>query len=140
MEGVVDDPDLRGIIPNAFQHIFDHAALKDSNETMLVRASYFEIYNEEIRDLLSTTPTVGLELKESANSGIYVKGLSSTVVKSFIEIDKVMQMGKKNRSVASTLMNAGSSRSHSVFTVVIESCTKDKLGEDHIRMGKVSLC
>jgi kinesin family protein 3/17 len=139
MEGVPEDPELRGIIPNAFQHVFDHVALKGSNETYLVRASYFEIYNEEIRDLLSPNPKAGLELKESTDTGVYVKDLSSHIVKSFTEIDRVMQMGKIHRSVGATLMNAGSSRSHSVFSIVIECCVKDDEGENHIRVGKLNL-
>ena len=139
MEGVPSDKELRGIIPNAFQQVFDHVALKESDETYLVRASYFEIYNEEIRDLLSSNPKVGLELKESIDSGVYVKNVTSKVVKSFSEIDRVMQVGKKNRSVGATLMNQGSSRSHSVFTIVIECCSKDQRGEEHIRVGKLNL-
>jgi hypothetical protein len=138
MEGDPQDPDARGIIPNAFQHIFDHVALKGSDETYLVRASYFEIYNEEIRDLLSSTPKAGLDLKESADRGVYVKGLTSHIVKSFEEINHIMQMGKKNRSVGATLMNAGSSRSHSVFSIVIECCVKDAKGKDHIRVGRLN--
>uniref|UniRef100_A0A7S1B9U5 Kinesin-like protein n=1 Tax=Corethron hystrix TaxID=216773 RepID=A0A7S1B9U5_9STRA len=138
MEGFPSDPDLRGIIPNAFQHIFDHVTLGSTNENYLVRASYFEIYNEEIRDLISNSPKTSLELRESSDSGVYVKGLASFVVKSISEIDKLMQKGHKNRTVASTQMNQGSSRSHSVFTIVIECCTTDDHGE-HIRMGKLNL-
>jgi kinesin family protein 3/17 len=52
MEGRPDPPFLRGIIPNSFQHIFDHIS-SAINFQFLVRASYLEIYNEEIRDLLS---------------------------------------------------------------------------------------
>ena len=137
MEGYPDPPELRGIIPNAFQHIFDHVAL-GKNEKYLVRASYFEIYNEEIRDLLSKDPKNRLELKENVDSGVYVKDLTSFVVKSTSEIDHVMQAGKKNRSVGETLMNQASSRSHSVFTIVIECCHADDRGE-HIRVGKLNL-
>ena len=138
MEGDPNHPALRGIIPNSFQHIFDHVSLKGSDEKYLVRASYFEIYNEEIRDLLSTTPK-SLDLKESPDSGVYVRGLISTSVKSFSEIDNLMQRGKKKRSVAVTNMNQGSSRSHSVFSVVIECCSIDSQGEDRIRVGKLNL-
>ena len=134
MEGSNEPSDLKGIIPNTFEHIFDHIALNGSRDKYLVRASYFEIYNEEIRDLLSTKPQNNLELKESAETGVYVKGLTSEVVKSVEEIDRVLQSGKKNRSVGATLMNAGSSRSHSVFTIVIE-CEQ---GES-IRVGKLNL-
>ncbi|GMH64629.1 hypothetical protein TL16_g04008 [Triparma laevis f. inornata] len=137
MEGYPDPPEMRGIIPNAFQHIFDHVALGE-NEKYLVRASYFEIYNEQIRDLLSKDPKNSLELKESVDTGVYVKDLTSFVVKSTSEIDHVMQAGKKNRSVGETLMNQASSRSHSVFTIVIECCSSDDRGE-HIRVGKLNL-
>ncbi|CAM9958619.1 unnamed protein product [Heterosigma akashiwo] len=56
MEGYPDPPELRGIIPNSFEHIFDKVALAGDDQQWLVRASYLEIYNEEIRDLLSKDP------------------------------------------------------------------------------------
>lgn len=140
MEGLNDPPELRGIIPNTFEHIFDYIALNGSKDKYLVRASYFEIYNEEIRDLLSCKPQNSLELRESTDTGVYVKDLTSIVVKSVDEIDQVLQKGKKNRSVGATLMNAGSSRSHSVFSIVVECCTSDEQGvRDHIRVGKLNL-
>ncbi|CAM9722802.1 unnamed protein product [Chrysoparadoxa australica] len=137
MEGYPDPPELRGIIPSSFQHIFDKIGLAD-NAQYLVRASYLEIYNEEIRDLLSKDPKNKLELKENVDSGVYVKDLTSFVVKSSMEIDHVMQAGKKNRSVGSTLMNQTSSRSHSIFTIVVECQVSDERG-DHIRVGKLNL-
>ncbi len=63
MEGYPDPPDQRGIIPNSFKHIFDKVAITKKKQ-ILVRASYLEIYNEEIRDLLSKDPKAGLDLKE----------------------------------------------------------------------------
>lgn len=80
MEGRPDPPTLRGIIPNSFQHIFDYVAAAPQTQ-FLVRASYLEIYNEEIRDLLSKEPKNSLELKENIDSGVYVKDLTSFVVK-----------------------------------------------------------
>merc|ERR1711871_149142 len=79
-----------------------------------------------------------LELKENVDSGVYVKDLTSFVVKNATEIDHVMQAGKKNRSVGATLMNQASSRSHSIFTIIIECAESDKRG-DHIRVGKLNL-
>jgi hypothetical protein len=137
MEGYPDPPELRGIIPQSFQHIFDKIALAD-NAQYLVRASYLEIYNEEIRDLLSKDPKNHLELKENIDTGLYVKDLTTFVVKNAMEIDHVMQAGKKNRSVGATLMNQSSSRSHSIFTIVVECSTNDERG-DHIRVGKLNL-
>ena len=135
MEGRPDPPSLRGIIPNSFQHIFEYVS-SSQNQQYLVRASYLEIYNEEIRDLLSKDPKNSLELKENIDTGVYVKDLTSFVVKNVAEIDHVMQAGKRNRSVGATLMNATSSRSHSIFTIVIECA--ETAGE-HIRVGKLNL-
>jgi len=137
MEGVNEPESLKGIIPNAFEHIFDHIALNGSKDKYLVRASYFEIYKEEIRDLLSQSPQ-RLELKETESGAVYVKDLTDFVVKSVSDIDHVLQQGKKYRSVGATLMNAGSSRSHAIFSIVIECCSTD--GQDeHIRVGKLNL-
>jgi kinesin family protein 3/17 len=61
MEGAPDPPELRGIIPNSFKHIFDKISIEEKQ--YLVRASYLEIYNEEIRDLLSKDPKNKLDLK-----------------------------------------------------------------------------
>jgi hypothetical protein len=138
MEGRPDPPELRGIIPNSFQHIFDYVGSAESQQ-FLVRASYLEIYNEEIRDLLSKNPKNKLDLKEDIDSGVYVKDLTSFVVKNATEIDHVMQAGKKNRSVGATLMNQTSSRSHSIFTIVVECMEADPTGGEKIRVGKLNL-
>ena len=82
MEGVQDPPHLRGIIPNAFQQIFDRVALAAEGVQFLVRASYLEIYNEEVRDLLAKDPKNRLDLKENVDSGVYVKDLTSFIARS----------------------------------------------------------
>ena len=55
------------------------------------------------------------------------------------EMLALMDSGVKNRTVAATAMNAGSSRSHSIFTIIIEMNSVDEAGNDHIRMGKLNL-
>jgi hypothetical protein len=140
MQGVLNDPALRGIIPQAFFHIFNHISTT-SEKKFLVRVSFLEIYNEEIRDLLvkmAKKPTA-LELKEHPETGVYVKDLSSYVVKNVAEMDKLMAFGNSNRSVGSTLMNAQSSRSHSIFTITVESSEMGADGEEHYRVGKLNL-
>ena len=57
-----------------------------------MRASFLEIYNEEVRDLLSKNPKNKLELKERKDQGVYVKGLNSFVVKSVAEITSVLEV------------------------------------------------
>ena len=145
MEGVKDPPDLQGILPRTFKWIFDAceaakaAEPEGSNAEFLVRASYLEIYNEEIRDLLAKDHKKRLELKESVDQGVYVKDLSMFVLKSVSEIEHVFNVGSKNRQVGSTLMNAESSRSHSIFTLVVESSAIGADGEPHLKMGKLHL-
>jgi kinesin family protein 3/17 len=138
MEGNWEPPELRGIIPRAFLHIFER--IEDTHDqNFLVRASYLEIYNEEVRDLLSKDPKNRLEIKEDVERGVYVKDLTSYVVKGVTEMENVLLAGKKNRSVGATLMNQDSSRSHSIFTIVIESSATGADGEKHIRAGKLNL-
>jgi kinesin family member 3B len=140
MEGKADDPKQRGIMPNSFKHIFDRIDRTEQSERrFLVRASYLEIYNEEIRDLLGADPTNRLELKENVDSGVYVKDLTSIVVRSAGEIDAVLQAGKKNRVTGATLMNAQSSRSHAIFTVTVETQAVGPDGKEHIRVGKLNM-
>ena len=69
---------------------------------------------------------------------IYTTTLLLYYIHHCIEIDHVMQAGKKNRSVAATQMNATSSRSHSIFTVVVE-CAEVIGKETKIRVGKLNL-
>jgi len=133
-----EGPGQAGVIPNSFDHIFNAITASEDRE-FLIRASFLEIYNEEIRDLLSKNPKNKLDLKENADGLVYVKDLSNFVVNSVGDIRTVLEVGKKNRSVGATKMNQGSSRSHSVFTVTIESTVKDDKGNEHVRMGKLNL-
>ncbi|KAF0301417.1 Kinesin-like protein KIF3B [Amphibalanus amphitrite] len=138
MEGIRDDPEQRGVIPSSFEHIFSHID-RSENCQYLVRASYLEIYQEEIRDLLSKDQNRRLELKERPDTGTYVKDLCSFVCKSVREIEHVMGIGNKNRSVGATNMNEHSSRSHAIFLVTVECSERDADGETHIRVGKLNM-
>ncbi|CAK4874878.1 unnamed protein product [Aphanomyces euteiches] len=138
MQGKDNPPELRGVIPHAFDHVFDNINA-DTEREYMVRATYLEIYNEDIRDLLSEDSNKQkLELKESADGGVYVKDLTEVVVSDVVSINKVMARGFKNRTIGATLMNEGSSRSHSIFTIVVEISEKVN-GEEHFRAGKLNL-
>ena len=105
----------------------------------MVRVSYLEIYNEEVRDLLSKNPKNRLELHEKVDSGVYVKDLSYFAAKSSDEVRKIMYIGSKNRSTGETLMNAHSSRSQSLFTITVERSEIGADGKQHIRVGKLNM-
>ena len=139
MTGVEDDPVLKGIMPRSFEDVFQRIE-EDSEQTQfLIRASYLEIYNEEIRDLLSKNPKNKLDLHEKTDSGVYVRDLSFFAVKGVDEINDVLKIGMKNRSVGATNMNKTSSRSHSLFQITIERSEIGKDGKQHIRAGKLNM-
>ncbi|XP_065257169.1 kinesin-like protein KIF3C [Emys orbicularis] len=138
MQGAWTDSEKRGIVPNSFEHIFTHIS-RSQNQQYLVRASYLEIYQEEIRDLLAKDQSKKLELKENPETGVYIKDLSSFVTKNVKEIEHVMNLGNQTRSVGSTNMNEYSSRSHAIFVITVECSETGLDGEDHIRVGKLNL-
>jgi len=119
----------RGIIPRAIEQIFGHIQ-QNASATMrfLVRASYLQIYNEAISDLLKPERN-NLAIREDRKRGVFVEGLSEWVVRSPAEIYGLMERGGSVRATGSTKMNELSSRSHAVFIIIVEqSCTV--VGED----------
>lgn len=115
------DENQRGIIPKSIRHIFGCIDGSDKGKKFLVRCSYLEIYNEQILDLLSKNHGQNLAIKEDANKGIYIKDLTTVIVKSVAETERAMLAGLKNRKTGETAMNKDSSRSHSLFTIYIET-------------------
>ena len=141
MLGYPEVPELRGIIPNCFNHIFGFIDANTDGTKFLVRCSYLEIYNEEIHDLLvdnGRKDPQKLELKEDPNRGLFVKDLNCIIVKTIPEMEKAMIFGTNNRKVAATNMNDTSSRSHSIFTCYIETASQVN-GEQRIKAGKLNL-
>lgn len=139
MSGSADSPQTKGIIPNTFAHIFGHIARGKENQKFLVRVSYMEIYNEEVRDLLGKELNKSLEVKERADIGVFVKDLSGYVVHNADDLDNIMKLGNKNRVVGATKMNSESSRSHAIFSITVESSETDEAGRQYVRMGKLQL-
>jgi hypothetical protein len=138
MSGVLDDEVLKGITPRSFESIFNHINI-DNNKQYLVRASYLEIYKEEVLDLLNKGGVQKLELKEKPGSGVYVKDLSTALVETPEKMLEIMLKGNKNRHVGQTLMNHESSRSHSIFTITVECGEIGTDGKPHIRVGKLNM-
>ena len=66
-------------------------------------------------------------------------GLSMHPCKNVTDCERLMEKGWKNRSTGATLMNADSSRSHSIFSIHLERCQQDGAGEEHIRAAKLNL-
>jgi kinesin family protein 3/17 len=138
MEGEETPHEKRGIIPRSFEQIF-YAVEQNPETEFLIRVSFLEIYNEEIHDLLSKDAATKLDVKEKADTGFYVKDLKLNIVKSIDEMKEIMLSGRKNRHTGQTAMNRDSSRSHSIFSIVIERSEKGPDGMNHIRAGKLNL-
>ncbi|XP_063702581.1 kinesin-like protein KIF13B isoform X3 [Culicoides brevitarsis] len=144
MMGTQDNQN-KGIIPRLCDQLFESISKNTNDElTYKVEVSYMEIYNEKVHDLLDPKTTKqSLKVREHNVLGPYVDGLSQLAVTSFEDIDNLMTEGNKSRTVAATNMNAESSRSHAVFSIVLTQSLFDKMagmtGEKVSRMSLVDL-
>lgn len=134
----------RGIVPRSMEEIFQFIQMQANNKvTFMVRASYLQIYNEVISDLLKVERT-SLQIREDKKKGVFVEGLSEWAVRSPSEIYSLMQRGALSRATATTRMNDLSSRSHAVFIIIVEQMTSIQGGADpepsrYIKVGKLNL-
>ncbi|XP_059615557.1 kinesin-like protein KIF13B isoform X4 [Phlebotomus argentipes] len=137
--------DNKGIIPRLCDELFYEISHRQTPDlSYKVEVSYMEIYNEKVHDLLDPKPNKqSLRVREHNVLGPYVDGLSQLAVTSFLDIDSLMAEGNKSRTVAATNMNAESSRSHAVFSVVLTQTLTDRdtnvSGEKVSRMSLVDL-
>ncbi|KAK7321625.1 hypothetical protein VNO77_32451 [Canavalia gladiata] len=120
MNGSETDP---GVIPRAVRDIFAKIETMSDRE-FLIRVSYMEIYNEEINDLL-VVENQKLPIHESLERGVFVAGLREEIVNNAEQVLNLIQAGEVNRHFGETNMNVRSSRSHTIFRMVIESKGKD---------------
>jgi kinesin family protein 5 len=118
MEGIRNNTNLMGIIPRSMNYIFNKINNMSCDIEFSVKCSYIQIYNEKIQDLLDTRKT-DLSIREDKKKGIWVEDSTEIYVSSVKEMEDVFTCGANNRTVSATEMNAGSSRSHSLFIVTI---------------------
>lgn len=111
----------RGIIPRSVEKIMEEAKrLEGDGWTYTLEATFMEIYNETVRDLLGSSKEVskgGLAIKMDSEGSAHVPGLNRCKIENQESIELLMKKANKKRSVAHTDMNSQSSRSHSVFTL-----------------------
>eukprot|EP00039_Didymoeca_costata_P016630 m.300660 g.300660 ORF g.300660 m.300660 type:complete len:1171 (+) comp16422_c0_seq10:196-3708(+) len=131
MMGAKDDD---GLTPRLCKQLFSRindlsrdTAKKDMNTTYSVEVSYFEIYNEKVKDLISVKESQHtLRVREHKILGPYVEGLQTLAVPNYEAIELLLAKGNARRTTAATAMNDTSSRSHAVFTMVSTEQWYDK--------------
>lgn len=134
-----DDPHS-GVIPRAISQLFD--TLKDHDSEFTVRVSFLELYNEDTYDLLSPIDdTTKLKIFDDAQKkgSVIVGGLEEIIVQSKAEIYDILKRGSAKRQTAATLLNACSSRSHTIFSVTVHIREGSIEEEELLKIGKLNL-
>ncbi|OMO72976.1 hypothetical protein COLO4_27381 [Corchorus olitorius] len=132
MEGTEQN---RGVNYRTLEQLFEIAKERHDTFTYNISVSVLEVYNEQIRDLLSTAPSSKrLEIKQSAEGFHHIPGIVEAKVDNIYEVWNVLQIGSNSRTVGSNNVNEHSSRSHCMLCIMVKSknlmtgeCTKSKL-------------
>ena len=129
---MMGSPTQPGLIPRTCEDLFQRIESSTSPHiSYAVRVSYFEVYNEHVRDLLAPSRPSNsghpyyLKIREHPVEGPYVKDLTDLPVKNYQELLRCMRLGDASRTTASTKMNDTSSRSHAVFTIMLKQIHHD---------------
>jgi hypothetical protein len=131
--------DMAGVIPRVAHLLFATSHSVPDTHEFFVEASFIEIYNEKVRDLLDPTQSE-LKIRESPKMGVHITGLTKKHVQSSFGVGSVLNKGFQNRTVASTRYNSESSRSHAIFELNIRQKYLDKAsGEKMSSTSKINL-
>lgn len=114
----IESMELQGIIPRMVRTVFNRIETASEAIEFTVKVSMIEIYNEKIRDLIDPKKD-NVKIHEEKSKGVYLADLTETYITSDMEVYDIMKLGNSNRAISATLMNAESSRSHSIFIMTI---------------------
>eukprot|EP00743_Colponemidia_sp_Colp-15_P005744 GILK01006174.1.p1 GENE.GILK01006174.1~~GILK01006174.1.p1 ORF type:complete len:1244 (-),score=306.03 GILK01006174.1:383-4114(-) len=135
MLGTVQSPGIMGL---TLQGLFSCISTGSDLNEYKVKLSYLEVYNEQIRDLL-TPSSDDLELREDPLKGMTVAGISEIETTSANEIMEQLRRGNRRRTMEPTAANETSSRSHAVLQVTVERKERGSGTTAEIRVGKLSM-
>ncbi|KAI1100521.1 kinesin-domain-containing protein [Jackrogersella minutella] len=137
--GILSDD--AGIIPRVLHSLFNKLDMEDTDS--FVKCSFIELYNEELRDLISAEESTKLKIfddtSRKGHATTIVQGMQESHIKNAADGIKLLQDGSLKRQVAATKCNDLSSRSHTVFTIT--ACIKQtgENGEEYVSAGKLNL-
>ncbi|KAK5657027.1 hypothetical protein OQA88_3553 [Cercophora sp. LCS_1] len=133
--------DEAGIIPRVLQALFNKLEAEETDHC--VRCSFIELYNEELRDLLSPDDSAKLKIyddnSKKNHATTVVQGMEERHITNATDGLKWLQEGSVRRQVAATKCNDLSSRSHTIFTITVHAKRKTESGEDYLMAGKLNL-
>ncbi|XP_052545165.1 kinesin-like protein KIF12 isoform X4 [Tympanuchus pallidicinctus] len=115
--GQSDAPGLLGLMQRSFSCLLEHSR----GTGLALSASYLEIYNEQVRDLLSAGPPRSLPLRWSKTRGFYVENQLSVEFESLEAVIELLLQGSQRRRTSAHALNGHSSRSHAILTIHIHS-------------------
>ncbi|XP_023930806.1 uncharacterized protein LOC106161497 [Lingula anatina] len=124
---------LHGLIPRSFRYLVD-SLNKPHSGTFTIQASYLEIYNEQVFDLLNPSQSKHLSIRWSKERGFYVENLFMVECETADDLMAVLEEGLRNRQVGAHNLNETSSRSHSMLSLMIDSEVPD--GDENIYITK----
>ncbi|XP_042028480.1 kinesin-like protein KIN-12B [Salvia splendens] len=137
------EEDGQGLAPRVFHRLFERIDEEQNKQAdrdlvYMCRCSFLEIYNEQITDLLDPSQK-NLQIREDAKTGVYVENLREECVSSMKDVSQLLIKGLSNRRTGATSVNAESSRSHSVFTCLVESRGKSAAdGLTRLQMSRIN--
>ncbi|CAM0873778.1 unnamed protein product [Alopecurus aequalis] len=119
----------RGVVPRFFQHLFSQIQGKQESSpekqtSYQCRCSFLEVFNEQINDLLDPSQR-NLQIRETTGNGIHVENLTDEYVSTVEDVNQILMKGLSKRKIGTDSMNLKNSRSHVIFTCVIEAWSKD---------------
>ncbi|KAI3641021.1 hypothetical protein MIR68_001899 [Amoeboaphelidium protococcarum] len=127
-----------GLIPRSLFYMFEYMDQLDTEEEFTIKASYLEIYNEHVQDLLNPS-AASLPVRYNKENGFFVENLFEVECDVLDDCMAVLEEGLRNRKVGSHKLNERSSRSHSMLTLIIQSETVDPDDGRFIRkIGKIN--
>ncbi|KAI3966217.1 hypothetical protein MKW92_030647 [Papaver armeniacum] len=143
------DGSTGGIIPQVMNSIFSKIEEKKEATEFLIRVSFIEIFKEEVFDLLDPNSSISskaeaavaklaaparnpIQIRETANGGITLAGVTEPEVRTKQEMASFLSRGSLARATGSTNMNSQSSRSHAIFTISMEQKRSTRIPGDDV--------
>ncbi|XP_048528192.1 kinesin-like protein KIN-12C [Triticum urartu] len=119
----------RGIVPRFFQNLFsqiqgNEESSPEKHTSYQCRCSFLEVFNEQINDLLDPSQR-NLQIRETTGNGVHVENLTEEYVSTVEDVNQILMKGLTKRKIGVDSMNLKNSRSHVIFTCVIEAWSKD---------------